>query len=219
MLAFLGVELGRKEVSFFNGGTEILLSVLASCGDEFHGNLNGIEGVNEVKIGIVFKTLPLGRLRVFEIDRIPTHVRDFDLGAGKAFDGAWDNAEAGSAMGFFACFEKKLITHADAEVGLIGSDPFTKWLRESKTVQAFHAISESALAWENEVGKIDKFLWLGDKNRIMSKAAAGINHAAEISPTVVDHSEFHGALKNLLGGRDAFAARVVFGSNAQGDGH
>ena len=53
----------------------------------------------------------------------------------------------------------------------------------------------------------------------MPQCFAGVDDTSKITPTVVDHSEFHIDLEHFLSGWDTFAARVIFRSDPKCDGH
>lgn len=111
-----------------------------------------------------------------------------------------------------------MVAHADPEEGAIGEDPIAERGGEVEAVKAVHAVAESPLAGENEVGEVFELGGFGDEGGGVSKRAAGVDHAVEVAATVVDHAEVHRFLEDFFGGGDAVAARVAFGRLAESDG-
>jgi len=65
VLAFFWVELGREESSFFDRSAEVFLSVLAGGREELLRNADGVEGVDEIEVGMVREILPSERVGIF----------------------------------------------------------------------------------------------------------------------------------------------------------
>ena len=105
MLTFLGVVLHCEQCSALNASAKGFLSVGAVGGDDFRIDTVGVVGVDEIKVGFSFEALPEGGIWFLQIDGIPSHVRDFDVVAGEAFDVTFEDAEAVGARAFFAAFE------------------------------------------------------------------------------------------------------------------
>jgi len=105
VLAFLGVVLHCEKGSAFDASAEGFLSVGAGGSDDFGIDTVGIVGVDEVKVGFSFEALPKGGIWFLQIDGIPSHMRDFDVVAGEAFDVTVEDAEAVSARTFLAALE------------------------------------------------------------------------------------------------------------------
>lgn len=186
------MELGGVDIVLPDGGWEGL--TIGGFGGHDGGVAGlGIETVDEVDVGTFIDAAEEWAVGLFDVELIPTDLRDFEAGiVFEPDDATAEKTETGSAaIELVAGFEEGLVADADAKEGRASFDELEGGVQQFLFAESVDAIVEGADAREHQGAGSRNLLGASDDSNIRADEFQRLMDAAEVSRAVIDESD-HG---------------------------